>query len=61
MIRQGETVKLTSFMQVNRQSGMQTMDDCLFQMVEEEKVSLEEAYRKALDKDRFKPREEDSY
>lgn len=62
VIRQGETVKLTSFMQVNRQSGMQTMDDCLFQMVEEEKVSLEEAYRKALDKDRFKPRDdEESY
>lgn len=59
VIRQGETVKLTSFMQINRQSGMQTMDDCLMEMVKENKVSMEEAHRKALDKDRFvAPKEE---
>ena len=53
VIRQGETVKLASFMQVNRGIGMQTMDDCLWDMVKAEKISMEEAHRKASDKDRF--------
>lgn len=53
VIRKGETVKIMSFMQINKQHGMQTMDDCLWDMVEAGKVTLEEAHRNALEKDRF--------
>ena len=56
IIRAGETIKLTSVMQTNGKMGMITMDDSLEKLVKENKVSLEEAALKALDKDRFAPK-----
>ena len=53
LIRAGETVKITSEIQLNRQNGMTLMDDCLMQLVQGGKVTKEEAYLKALDKSRF--------
>jgi len=53
IIMSGETMRLTSEMQLNRQKGMILMDDCLRQMVQEGKVSQEEATMKALDKASF--------
>ncbi|MBF0478967.1 MAG: PilT/PilU family type 4a pilus ATPase [Candidatus Omnitrophica bacterium] len=53
IIMQGETLKLTSEIQLNRQMGMIGMDDCLLQLVKGGKVSLEDAYLKALDKEDF--------
>ena len=55
IIRSGETIKLGSVMQTNRQAGMMTMDDCLLDLVKAGKVTLEAAYVKALDKTRFRP------
>ncbi len=53
IIRSGETIKLASVMQTNKQIGMVTMDDCLLKLVREEKVSKDAAYLKAFDKSRF--------
>jgi twitching motility protein PilT len=55
IIRSGETIKLGSVMQTNRQAGMQTLDDCLMDMVKTGKVSMDAAFMKALDKNRFRP------
>jgi twitching motility protein PilT len=54
IIRAGESIKLNSVMQTNRQIGMISMDDCLLEMVRAGKVTLEAAYMKALDKTRFR-------
>jgi twitching motility protein PilT len=54
IIRAGETIKLGSVMQTNRQAGMQTLDDCLMEMVKTGKISLDAAFMKALDKTRFR-------
>ena len=54
IIRAGETIKLNSLMQTNRQMGMIGMDDCLLEMVKAGKVTVEAAYMKALDKSRFR-------
>lgn len=54
IIRAGESLKLGSVMQMNKGMGMQTMDDCLLDLVKTGKVTLEAAYMKAQDKTRFK-------
>jgi twitching motility protein PilT len=53
IIRSGESVKLTSMIQLGGKIGMQTMDDCLMGMVNDGKITREEAHLKALDKTRF--------
>lgn len=53
IIQAGETVKITSEIQLNRQSGMVLMDDCLSALVMSGKVSKQEAFKKAIDKSRF--------
>jgi twitching motility protein PilT len=54
IIRAGESIKLGSVMQTNRQAGMMTLDDCLLDMVKTGKITLEAAFMKALDKSRFR-------
>src|SRR5690606_29654601 len=54
IIRSGETIKLNSVMQTNRQAGMITLDDCLAEMVRAGRISVEAAYMKAMDKSRFR-------
>jgi len=54
IIRAGESLKLSSVMQMNKGMGMQTMDDALLEMVKAGKVTLEAAYMKAQDKSRFR-------
>jgi twitching motility protein PilT len=53
IIRSGESVKLNSLIQMNTKTGMQTMDECLFQLVSEGRVTSVEAHLKAIDKNRF--------
>ncbi len=53
IIMSGETMRLTSEIQLNRQKGMILMDDCLQNLVNDEKVSKSEAYIKALNKELF--------
>ncbi len=54
IIRSGETTKLISVIQMNKAMGMITMDECLEQLLKDEKIDAEEAYLKAIDKERFK-------
>ena len=58
IIQSGETDKLVTEMQMNRQNGMVLMDDCLAQLLKEKKVTREEVHKKALDKARFAPPDE---
>lgn len=53
IIQTGETVRLTSEIQVNKQAGMQLMDDALMELVKAKKVTKEDAYMKAIDKAKF--------
>ena len=53
IIQSGETVRITSEIQLNRQNGMILMDECLRKLVQEGKVTTEEAHKKALDKSSF--------
>jgi twitching motility protein PilT len=53
IIRSGESVKLNSLIQMNTKIGMQTMDECLFKLVSEGRVTSAEAHLKAIDKNRF--------
>jgi twitching motility protein PilT len=53
IIRSGESVKLNSLIQMNTKTGMQTMDECLFTLVSEGRITSMEAQPKAIDKNRF--------
>ncbi|MDJ0841038.1 MAG: type IV pilus twitching motility protein PilT [Acidobacteriota bacterium] len=53
IIRTGDVSALYSYIQTGRKLGMQTMDDCLLNLVKEKKVTKEEAYNKAQDKGKF--------
>ncbi|MEN8188896.1 MAG: type IV pilus twitching motility protein PilT [Thermodesulfobacteriota bacterium] len=52
-IREGRVNQINSLIQTNTKQGMQTMDQHLMQLVEEERISAEAAYEKALDKSLF--------
>ena len=60
IIRSGETTKLISMIQMNQKMGMITMDDCLNTLLKDDKIDRDEAYMKALDKDRFKEKKDDA-
>lgn len=53
IIQSGETTRLTSEIQTNRGQGMVLMDDSLIELVRTKKVTQEEAYLKAIDKEKF--------
>jgi twitching motility protein PilT len=53
LILTGETNRLANEIQMNRQEGMTLMDDSLLALVKGGKITNEEAYLKALDKNRF--------
>ncbi len=53
VIREGNTPMLLNIIQSGKQQGMQTMDDALFQLVQDKRIDPEDAYRKAHDKSRF--------
>jgi twitching motility protein PilT len=53
LLRQGKIAEIVSLMQTGRSSGMQTMDDSLFELVSAKKVKPEEAYAAATNKRRF--------
>jgi twitching motility protein PilT len=58
LILTGETNRLTSEIQMNRQQGMTLMDDSLLALVKNGRITNEEAYLKALDKNRFQNKSE---
>ncbi|TDJ01676.1 MAG: type IV pilus twitching motility protein PilT [Deltaproteobacteria bacterium] len=53
VIREANTSMLSSIIQSGKSMGMQTMDDALAAMVEDERISAQDAYQKATDKARF--------
>ncbi len=53
MIRDGKISQIGSLIQTGTASGMQTMDHHLMQLIEEDKITREAAYEKAIDKKLF--------
>lgn len=53
VIREGNTPMLHSIIQSGRQQGMQAMDDVLYTFAKDGKISGEEAFHKATQKQRF--------
>jgi twitching motility protein PilT len=53
IISAGDTPKIISEIQLGSQMGMVLMDDCLMKLINEGKITREEAYLKAIDKSRF--------
>ena len=53
VIREGNTPMIISIIQSGKQLGMQSMDDVLFKLAEEKKISGEDAFHKAANKSRF--------
>lgn len=53
IIREGNTPMMASIIQAGKSQGMQAMDDVLFALAKEGKVTAEEAFHKALNKQRF--------
>jgi twitching motility protein PilT len=53
LIREGKTFQISSIMQVNKASGMVTLNDSLVALVTKKLVAPEEAYAKAIDKSGF--------
>ena len=55
VIREGNTPMLFSIIQSGRAVGMQAMDDALFALAKEGRILAQDAYLKAMDKQRFEP------
>jgi twitching motility protein PilT len=53
IIQAGETMRLTSEIQMNRGLGMILMDDSLMELVKVGKITKEEAFLKAIEKSKF--------
>ena len=53
LIRTGKVSGLNSLIELNGKAGMQTMDQCLMNFLEEGKISAEQAYLKANEKKKF--------
>ena len=54
LIRQGKIDQLETSMQSGGAIGMQTMDSALMKLVEKDKISAEEAYHQANNKEKFR-------
>jgi twitching motility protein PilT len=53
IIREGNTPMIHSIIQAGKKEGMQSMDDVLFALAKENKISAEDAFLKATNKKRF--------
>ncbi len=54
LIREGKTFQLPSAIQTGRQVGMQSLDDALMDMLQKKTIAAEEAYKKCIEKAKFK-------
>jgi twitching motility protein PilT len=54
-IREGKTHQIHTIMQTGKASGMQLMDDDILRLLNEGKISAEEAYEQAMEKKTFEP------
>lgn len=55
VIREGNTPMISSIIQSGKGQGMQSMDDVLFKLATEKKISVHDAFHKATNKARFEP------
>ena len=55
LIREGKTFQIPSAIQTGKKFGMQSLDDAILEALEAKKVSAEDAYDKAIVKERFLP------
>ena len=53
VVREGATVKLSDVIKTGRADGMQLMDDAIWNAMEQQLISGDEAYMKSIDKQRF--------
>jgi twitching motility protein PilT len=53
-IREGKTNQLAGVIMSSKALGMQLMDDCIDALLKNNIIEGEEAYMKAIDKDRFR-------
>jgi twitching motility protein PilT len=53
LIREGQTFQIPSAIQTGRKYGMQSLDDAILAALNSKKISVEDAYDKAIVKDRF--------
>ncbi len=54
LIREGKTFQLPSAIQTGRQIGMRSLDDALMELLQKKMIAPEEAYKKAIEKAKFK-------
>ena len=55
LIREGKTFQIPSVIQTGKKYGMQSLDDAILDALQEKKISAEDAFDKAIVKDRFVP------
>ncbi|NIP99052.1 MAG: type IV pilus twitching motility protein PilT, partial [Nitrospinaceae bacterium] len=55
LIREGKTFQIPSAIQTGKKYGMQSLDDAILDALQSNKISAEDAYDKAIVKDRFLP------
>ena len=53
LIRENKTHQLTNVLQTSRRLGMQTLDDAIEGLVKKRMIAPEEAFEKAINKERF--------
>lgn len=53
MIREGKISQISSIIQTGKTAGMQSMDQHLMQLIEDNRITREAAYEKAIDKQLF--------
>lgn len=53
LIREGKTFQIPSSIQTGKKFGMQSLDDAILEALKSKKISAEDAYDKAILKDRF--------
>jgi twitching motility protein PilT len=53
LIREGKTYQITSVIQTGRKYGMQTLDEAIMTLLKKGWIEPEEAYNKAVDKEKF--------
>ena len=53
MIREGKTPQISSFIQTGKNMGMIAMDSAIMELLNQQKITPEEAYEKAIDKNLF--------
>ena len=55
LLRDGKTFQIPTVLQTGKKYGMQSLDDAIMEHLEKGRISPDDAYLHALDKQRFRP------